>query len=107
MIKCHLSVINLSSVVQFQDINLSNHDFDSVACADFDNVSGAEVPQRLEQLLNTDLSDKYYSVCSQSQCRSTRLVRESLDYLYEHRPRGNLCPNLTEGFHQRPLCPNI
>ena len=29
MLKCHLSVINHSSVTQFDDITLSTHDFDS------------------------------------------------------------------------------
>ena len=42
MLKCHLSVINHSSVTQFDDISLSTHDFDRVAGPDFHNVSGAE-----------------------------------------------------------------
>ena len=35
MLKCHLSIINHSSITQFDDISLSNHDFDRVAGADF------------------------------------------------------------------------
>ena len=42
MLKCHLSIINHSSITQFDDISLSNHDFDRVAGADFHNVSGTE-----------------------------------------------------------------
>ena len=30
MLKCHLSIINHTSVTQFDDITLSNHDFDRV-----------------------------------------------------------------------------
>ena len=42
MLKCHLSVINHPSITQFDDISLSNHDFDRVVGPDFHNVSGAE-----------------------------------------------------------------
>ena len=42
MLKCHLSIINHSSITQFDDISLSNHDFDRVAGPDFHNVSGTE-----------------------------------------------------------------
>ena len=42
MLKCHLSVINHSSITQFDDITLSNHDFDRVTGADFHSVSGSE-----------------------------------------------------------------
>ena len=35
MLKCHLSIINHSSITQFDDISLSNHDFDRVAGPDF------------------------------------------------------------------------
>ena len=38
MLKCHLSIINHSSITQFDDISLSNHDFDRVAGANFHNV---------------------------------------------------------------------
>ena len=41
MLKCHLSIINHSSITQFDDITLSNHDFDRVAGADFHNISGS------------------------------------------------------------------
>ena len=41
MLKCHLSIINHSSITQFDDITLSNHDFDRVAGAD-SHVSGSE-----------------------------------------------------------------
>ena len=33
MLKCHLSILNHSSTTQFDDISLSNHDFDRVAQA--------------------------------------------------------------------------
>ena len=42
MLKCHLSIINHSSITQFDDISLSNHNFDRVAGPDFHNVSGAK-----------------------------------------------------------------
>ena len=42
MLKCHLSIINHTSITQFDDITLSNHDFDRVAGANFHNISGAE-----------------------------------------------------------------
>ena len=42
MLKCHLSIINHSSITQFDDITLSDHDFDRVAGADFHNISGSE-----------------------------------------------------------------
>ena len=35
MLKCHLSVINHPSITQFDDISLSNHDFDRVVGPDF------------------------------------------------------------------------
>ena len=35
MLKCHLSVIHHPSVSQFQDIDLSNHDFDRVVGTDY------------------------------------------------------------------------
>ena len=38
MLKCHLSVLHHPFVSQFQDIDLSNHDFDRVVGADFHNV---------------------------------------------------------------------
>ena len=42
MLKCHLSVINHTSITQFDDISLANHDFDRVIGPDFHNVSGTE-----------------------------------------------------------------
>ena len=67
MLKCYLSVTNHPAVHQFQDIHLSNHDFDRIAGANFDSVSGADVELRPEQSLHTDLNDTYYSVYSQTQ----------------------------------------
>ena len=65
MLKCHLSIINHSSITQFDDISLSNHDFDRVAAPDFHNVSGTE--SRPDLLLQTDFNDTYYSMFSQAQ----------------------------------------
>ena len=45
MLKCHLSIINHSSITQFDDITLYTHNFDRVSGADFHNVSGAEADQ--------------------------------------------------------------
>ena len=64
MLKCHLSIINHSSITQFDDISLSNHNFDRVAGPDFHNVSGTE--SRPDLLLQTDFNDTYYSVFSQA-----------------------------------------
>ena len=65
MLKCHLSIINHSSITQFDDITLSNHDFDRVAGVDFHNVSGSE--SRPDLSLQTDFNETYYSVFSQAQ----------------------------------------
>ena len=65
MIKCHLSIINPSSITQFDDISLSNHDFDRAAGPDFHSVSGAD--DRPDLSLKTDLNETYYSVFSQAQ----------------------------------------
>ena len=65
MLKCHLSIINHSSVMQFDDIDLSNHNFDRVAGADFHSVSGGE--NRPDLSVQTDLNKTYYSVYSQAQ----------------------------------------
>ena len=65
MLKCHLSIINHSSITQFDDITLSNHDFDIVAGADFHNVLGSE--SRPDLSLQTDFNETYYSVFSQAQ----------------------------------------
>ena len=42
MLKCHLSVLHHPSVSQFQDIDLSNHDFDRVVGTDFHNISASD-----------------------------------------------------------------
>ena len=42
MLKCHLSIINHPSITQFDEISLTNHDFDRVVGPDFHNVSGTE-----------------------------------------------------------------
>ena len=55
MLKCHLSIIDHSSITQFDDISLSNHDFDRVAGPDFHNVSGTE--SRPDLSLQTDFND--------------------------------------------------
>ena len=65
MLKCHLSIINHSSITQFDDITLSNHDFDRVAGADFHNIPGSE--SRPDLSLQTDFNETYYSVCTQAQ----------------------------------------
>ena len=65
MLTCHLSIINHTSVTQFNDITLSNHDFDRVSGADLHSVSGPE--ERPDLLLHTDLNETYYSVFSQAQ----------------------------------------
>ena len=65
MLKCHLSIINHSSITQFDDITLSNHDFDRVAGADLYTVSGPE--SRPDLSIQTDLNETYYSVFSQAQ----------------------------------------
>ena len=67
MLNCHLSIINHSSITQFDDISLSNHDFDRVAGPDFHNISGTE--SRPDLSLQTDFNDTYYSVYSQAQLR--------------------------------------
>ena len=65
MLKCHLSIINHSSITQFDDITLSTHDFDRVSGTDFHNVSGLE--SRADLSLQTDFNETYYSVYSQAQ----------------------------------------
>ena len=65
MLKCHLSIINHTSVTQFDDITLSNHDFDRVAGTDLHSIAGPELIPDL--LLQTDLNETYYSVFSQAQ----------------------------------------
>ena len=69
MLKCPLSIINHSSITQFDDITLSNHDFDKVAGADLHSVSGPESRPNLS--LQTDLNETYYSMFSQDNDKYT------------------------------------
>ena len=89
MLKCHLSIINHTSVTQFDDITLSNHDFDRVAGADLHSVSGPE--SRPDLSLQTDLNKTYYSVYSQTQRQVYRVTKRSRDRI--HRERDS-CPEL-------------
>ena len=90
MLKCHLSIINHSSITQFDDISLSNHHFDRVAGPDFHNVSGTE--SRPDLSLQTDFNDTYYSVFSQAQCQVYRVTERSLGRL--RKDRANSCPDI-------------
>ena len=92
MLKCHLSIINHSSITQFDDISLSNHDFDRVAGPDFHNVSGTE--SRPDLLLQTDFNDTYYSMFSQAQRQVYRVTERSLGRL--RRDRANSCPDIVQ-----------
>ena len=92
MLKCHLSIINHSSITQFDDITLSNHDFDRVAGADFHNVSGSE--SRPDLSLQTDFNETYYSVFSQAQRQVYRVTERSVGRL--HRDRANSCPDIVQ-----------
>ena len=85
MLKCHLSIINHSSITQFDDITLSNHDFDKVAGANLHSVSGPE--SRPDLSILTDLNDTYYSVFSQAHRQVYRVTVRSLGRL--HRDRAN------------------
>ena len=90
MLKCHLSIINHSSVTQFDDITLSTHDFDRVSGANFHNISGVESKPDLS--LQTDFNETYYSVYSQAQRQVTRVTERSLGRF--RRDRANLCPDI-------------
>ena len=90
MLKCHLSIINHSSITQFDDITLSNHDFDRVAGADFHNVSDLE--SRPDLSFQTDFNETYYSVFSQAQRQVYRVTERSVGRL--HRDRANSCPDI-------------
>ena len=90
MLKCHLSIINHSSITQFDDITLSNHDFDRVAGANFHNVSGSESRPNLS--LQTDFKETYYSVFSQAQGQVYRVTERSLGRL--RRDRAISCPDI-------------
>ena len=92
MLKCHLSIINHSSIAQFDDISLSNHDFDRVAGPDFHNVSGTE--SRPDLSLQTEFNDTYYSVFSQAQCQVYRVTQRYLARL--HKDRANSCPDIVQ-----------
>ena len=92
MLKCHLSIINHSSITQFDDISLSNHDFDRVAGADFHNVSGSE--SRPDLSLQTDFNEMYYSMFSQAQRQVYRVTERSVGKL--HRDRANSCPDIVQ-----------
>ena len=92
MLKCHLSIINHSSITQFDDISLSNHDFDRVAGPDFHNVSGTE--SRPDLSLQTDFNDTYYSVFSQAQRQVYRVTERSVGRLC--RDRANSCPDIVQ-----------
>ena len=92
MLKCHLSIINHSSITQFDDISLSNHDFDRVTGPDFHNVSGTE--SRPDLSLQTDFNDTYYSVYSQAQRQVCRVTERSLCRLCKD--RANSCPDIVQ-----------
>ena len=92
MLKCHLSIINHSSITQFDDISLSNHDFDRVAGPDFHNVSGTE--SRPDLSLQTDFNDTYYSMFSQAQYQVYRVTERSLGRL--RKDRANSCPDIVQ-----------
>ena len=92
MLKCHLSVINHTSVTQFDDISLANHDFDRVVGPDFHNVSGAE--SRPDLSLQTDFNDMYYSMFSQAQRQVYRVTERSFRKL--RKDRANSCPDIVQ-----------
>ena len=92
MLKCHLSIINHSSITQFDDISLSNNDFDRIAGADFHTVSGAE--NRPDLSLQTDLNDTYHSVFYQAQQQVYRVMERSLGRI--SRNRAYSCPDLVQ-----------
>ena len=96
ILKCHLSVINHPSITQFDDISLSNHDFDRVVGPDFHNVSGAE--SRPDLSLQTDFNDTYYSVFSQAQRQVYRVTERSLSKL--RKDRANSCPDIVQQLHR-------
>ena len=96
MLKCHLSVINHPSITQFDDISLSNHDFDRVVGPDFHNVSGAE--SRPDLSLQTDFNDTYYSVFSQAQRQVYRVTERSLSKI--RKDRANSCPDIVQQLHR-------
>ena len=96
MLKCHLSVINHSSITQFDDISLANHDFDRVVGPDFHNVSGAE--SRPDLSTQIDFNDTYYSVFSQAQRQVYRVTERLLNKL--RKDRANSCPDIVQQLHR-------
>ena len=92
MLKCHLSIINHSSITQFDDISLANHDFDRVVGPDFHNISGTE--SRPDLSLQTDFNETYYSVFSQAQRQVYRVTERSLCKL--RKDRANSCPDIVQ-----------
>ena len=92
MLKCHLSIINHSSITQFDDISLANYNFDRVAGPDFHNVSGTE--SRPDLSLQTDFNDTYYSMFSQAQRQVYRVNERSFASLHKDRP--NSCPDIVQ-----------
>ena len=98
MLKCHLSIINHTSITQFDDITLSNHDFDRVAGTDLHTVSGAE--SRPDLSLQTNLNEMYYSVFSQAQQQVYRVTKRSLNRI--QRARANSCPDLIVQVNTEP-----
>ena len=96
MLKCHLSVINHSSITQFDEILLANYDFDRVAGPDFHNVSGTE--SRPNLLLQTDFNENYYSMFSQAQSQVYRVTERSLGRL--RKDRSNSCQDIIQQLHR-------
>ena len=98
MLKCHLSVLHHPSVSQFQDIDLSNHDFDRVVGADFHNVSGADFhnvsgsDSRPDLSVNADLNETFYSVYSQAQRQVFRVTQRSFGHLDKNKAKS--CPDI-------------
>ena len=92
MLKCHLSIIYHPSITHFDDISLSNHDFDRVVGPDFHNVSGTE--SRPDLSLQTDFNETYYSVFSQAQHQVYRVTERSLGRL--RKDRANSCPDIVQ-----------
>ena len=96
MLKCHLSVINHSSITQFDDISLANYNFARVTGPDFHNVSDTESRPNLS--LQTDFNETYYSVFSQAQRQVYRVTERSLGRL--HKDRSSLCPDIVQQSHR-------
>ena len=92
MLKCHLSIINHPSIIQFDDISLANHDFDRVVGPDFHNVSGTE--SRPDLSLQTDFNETYYSVFSRAQHQVYQVTERSFNKL--RKDRTNSCPDIVQ-----------